>query len=242
MRLINNHKKFFLILCLSLFILTACQQNKTEGVNNEDLLSASIEVMKNVDSYVADTRVGLVDQEGVLTDQLMATITYHNSPFSYSNLQEMQASSNDAGIVDDLQLYLLVKDDVAYIYNSITGIWLDDEDDKLIGSIKELSNIFGSFESNYFIDLENVETKDNRVTIRGNTNSSAFLHNLMQAIDAEATGAFETVIDENTNFMESFHYTVDIESEGKMTKHQIDISLKSINNAPEIEIPESALY
>ncbi|KAB3532439.1 hypothetical protein F8154_11885 [Alkaliphilus pronyensis] len=235
----NNH--ILLLLALVLFTITGCQQNQIQE-SSEDILKASIEKMQAANSYVCNTTVNLIDADGE-TDRgkLTATITYHREPFSYSNLQEMQASSNDISGMENLDLSLYVKDEVAYMYNSITGFWINDDDKEFVDGIKELANILDSFSPDYFVDLEDAKMEEDKIVIEGNTNGSGFLFNLMQAIEKDATGTFQMIIDEDTNYIESFFYNVTIDSEGETSNYEIELRFEEVNNGPEVVIPESAL-
>ncbi len=231
-----------LILLVLVLILSGCQAIQKNSSDPEALLKDTLDNMKALESYESSVTVKIAPEEPEADGGSMrADIVYHKEPFQYSNLQELAMTSGDSDeSLDKIELKNYVLDGVAYMYQSITALWVNESDKELIGQVEELANIFDSFNPEDFSELRIKEDTKDKVVIAGMTKNSDFLYNLMQNFDESVSGAFEMVITKDKSYMEKLTYTPNIETEDGHVNHEIIIEAKSFNEAPEIVIPEEA--
>jgi len=232
---------FMLITILSISsILVGCIE---KNVKAEELVPQSIEVMKTLDSYLSDVQViftSELDEGGEVN--MNATITYNKEPFAYSNVQEITSTSKSPdNPLDKLILSLIVKDGVIYTNNSLTGLWLDETNSKLLKEVEDNADLFQNFNIDQFTDLEVISINKNKVTIKATANNSAFLKSLLSSFDTEISGYVEMVIDIDTKYMESFTYYPEIDGKSG-EQNRITIKTKDFNTANEVVVPKEALY
>ncbi len=232
---------FMLITILSISsILVGCVE---KNVKADELLPQSIEVMKTLDSYLSDVQVVFTSEanEGGKVN-MNAIITYNKEPFAYSNVQEITSTNKSANNpLDKLIFSLLVKDGVVYTNHSITGLWLDETDPKLVKEVEDTADLFQNFNIDQFTDLEVISINKNKATIKATANNSDFLKSLLSSFNAETSGYVEVVIDIETKYMESFTYYPEIDDKSG-EQNKITIKTKDFNNADEVVIPKEALY
>ncbi|MBU5676726.1 hypothetical protein KQI88_09865 [Alkaliphilus sp. MSJ-5] len=238
---LKNKTLFMLITILSISsILVGCVE---KNVKADELLPQSIEVMKTLDSYLSDVRVIFTSESNEGGEVNMnAIITYNKEPFAYSNVQEITSTNKSANNpLDKLILSLLAKDGVVYTNNSITGLWIDETDPKLVKEVEDNADLFQNFNIDQFTDLEVISINKNKVTIKATANNSAFLKSLLASFNTETSGYVEMVIDIETKYMESFTYYPEIDDKSG-EQNKITIKTKDFNNADEVVIPKEALY
>lgn len=231
-----------IVITLSSLILGGCIE-KNIKVDANELLPESIEITQGLDSYVSNVQVIFTSEtsEGGQIN-MDAVITYHQNPFAYSNIQEITSTSKSPdNPLDKLTLSLLVKDGVAYTNNSVTGLWIDESDPKLIKEVTDNGDLFQSFAIDQFADLEVLSVEKNKATIKASTNNSDFLKGLLNSFDTSITGDVEMIIDIETKYIESFIYYPEMDGKSK-EDNKITIKAKDFNTAPEVVIPEEALY
>lgn len=233
----------FLMLTIIVFSLAACGNQSSVGdINPNELVNESIQVMKDLKSYVANVSVEATSKETEsLLSQIKATVTYHEEPFAYSNLQEISAPvAENSTMMDQFTFYLLAKDEAVYMYNPLTGLWSEDNNPEINRTVVELANIFDSFSVENFDELTIASQDKTKITIEGNANSSSFLYNLMQSIDPTIIGSFTMVIDSETKYLESMTYLPQLDTDSDDVKQEIKITVRAFNEAPEVVIPEEA--
>lgn len=242
MNYISSKKICILIVFVLVFILSGCQGLKKDTGNPEELVKETITKMKALGSYESTVLVKIAPEEPEADGgHMKADIVFHKKPFSYSNSQELSMTSGDSNqTLDKIELKNYVVDNTAYMYQSITDIWVNDDNKDLIQQVEELANIFDSFEPQHFTDLRVKEETKDKIVVAGMTNSSAFLFNLMQNFEESVTGSFEMVINKETKYLESLLYTPNIETEDGHVNHEITIESKSFNKAPQIQVPDEA--
>ncbi len=242
MRCFSIKRTLLFILLTLILVLSGCQSIKKDSSDPEALLKDAIDNMKKLESYEASVSVKIAPEEPEADGGSMsADIVYHKAPFSYSNLQKLSMTSGDSNeTLDKIELKNYVVDGVAYMYQSITALWVNETDKDLINQVEELANIFDSFKAEDFDDLRIKEDSKDKTVVAGTTKSSNFLYNLMQNFDEKVTGAFEMVISKDNGYMEKLIYTPNIETEGGHVNHEIIIEVKSFNKAPAITVPAEA--
>lgn len=232
--------KILLIISLALvssLLLVGCIE---KNVNVNELIPESIETMKALDSYSSNVQVDFASESGKVN--MNAIITYHKEPFAYSNVQEI--TSNNQGSdspIDKLMLSIIAKDGVVYTNNSVTGLWLDETDPKLVKEVEDNGDLFQKFSSDQFTNIEVTSISKNKATITARSTNSNFLKNLLSSFDVKIIGNVEMIIDIKTNQIESFIYYPEINN-GSDKSDKITITTKDFNNATEVVVPQEALY
>lgn len=236
-----NQRKIKGLLCLLILttlLMVSCTTPQSE-IDGAALLKDSLNTMSQLNSYTTNASV---ETYGKDSDRrlalLQATITYHRSPFAYSNLQELSAVSSDPTQPDtQFVFYLYGKDQKVYLFNSVTGLWSQEDSEAVNQNVSSLADIFGSFETDEFTDVVVTQEKNGKATLEGKTSGSKFLYNLMQSFDQTLTGTFTTVIDVESKNMESFKYICPTDT----GREEIYLLMKDFNQSPEVVIPSGAL-
>jgi|GEM_PF-2846318 len=243
MRNFSTTKSLVLILFVLVLTLSGCQAIKKDSGNPEAVLKEAINNMKTLESYEAKVAVQIAPEEPAADGgHMKADIIYHKNPFSYFNGQELAMTSGDSNqTLDKIELKNYVKDGVAYMYQSITGIWAKDDSKELIKQVQDLANIFDSFEADQFTELRIKDENKDSIVIAGMTKNSEFLYNLMQNFDESVNGSFEMVVGKDKKYIESLIYTPNIETETGHVNHEINLEIKSLNKAPEVVVPTEAM-
>jgi len=228
-----------LLILTGVLLLSCSGPAPGKDLDGAALLKESIETMAQLNSYGVNASVETYGEDSDRRLALLqATITYHRSPFAYSNLQELSAVSEDATQPDtQFTFYLFAKENNVYLFNSLTGLWNRDDSEAVNQNVASLANIFGSFDSEEFQDVKITKEQDDKATLEGKTSGSAFLYNLMQSFDSGLTGTFTAVINTQTKHMESFTYICPTDT----GREEIDLMIKDFNQAAEVVIPSSAL-
>jgi len=227
------------VLSVSLILVGCIERN----VNASELLPQSIETMKALDSYISDVKVSFTSEsdEGGQVN-MNAIITYNKEPFAYSYTQEITSSSKSAdNPFDKLVFSLVAKDGVLYKNDPITGLWTDDKDPTLIKAVEDTGDFFQNFNPDQFTDLEVVSVSKNKATIKAQATNSAFIKNLINSFDTSITGDVEMIIDIETKYIESLIYYPEVNGTSGQN-NKITILTKDFNSAPEVVVPEEALY
>jgi len=173
------------ILSFSLILVGCIERN----VNAHELLPQSIATMKALDSYSSDVLVTFTSESDESNKVNMhAFITYHKDPFAYSSIQEITSTNPSSdNPFDQLALSLIVKDDVIYTSNSVTGLWLEETESKVVEEVKNSGDIFQNFNENNFSDLEVLSTDKNKTSDEyGVLISQLFEYNGLKLMDVEA--------------------------------------------------------
>jgi len=227
------------VLSVSLILVGCIERN----VKVEELLPESIETMKTLDSFVSDVKVSFKSESGEGGQVNMnALITYHKEPFAYSYTQEITSSNQSSdNPFDKLVFSLIAKDGVIYKNDPITGLWTDEQDPNMIKIVEDTGDFFQNFTTDQFTNLEVVSVSKNKATIKAQANNSVFLKSLINSFDTSITGDVEMIIDIERNYIESFIYYPEVNgTSGENNK--ITIITKDFNNAPEVVVPQEALY
>ncbi len=237
------NRKIFSILMVAVlasFALLGCSRTK---VDPNDLVLKSIDQMKALDSYTSMVYVKFnTDQQsgGHLT--MDALIDLHKEPFAYSNVQEISTGeSTPDNPFSKLVLRILLKDQMVYTHNSVTGLWIDQSEESLIQEITANGDIFKNYDATQFTNLEVASISKNKATIKGQAANSVFLKGLLSSFETEIVGNVEMTIDLETKYLESFVYYPEIDG-ASTENNKITIKTLNFNTAPEVEIPEDAVF
>lgn len=239
---LSRKRSYVFILVIIVLILTSCQAFKKADSNPEEVMKEAIENMKELNSYEASAYVKIAPEEPEADGgHMKADIVYFKEPFSYSNLQELAMTSGDSDeTLDKILLKNYVVDNKTYMFQSITNMWVSDENKDLIAQVEELANLFDSFEPEHFDDLSIKEETKDKIVVSGVTSNSKFLYNLMQNFEEGITGAFEMTIQKDQMYIEALKYTPNIETEKGHVNHEILVEAKNFNKASAIVVPEEA--
>lgn len=237
------NRKIFCILMVAIlvsFALLGCSNTKVEP---NDLILKSIDKMKALDSYTSMVYVKFnTDEQSGGHLAMDALIDLHKEPFAYSNVQEISTGeSTPDNPFSKLVLRILLKDQTVYTHNSVTGLWIDQSEESLVQEITANGDIFQNYDAAQFTDLEVASVNKNKVTIKGKATNSVFLKSLLSSFETEILGNVEMIIDLETEYLESFVYYPEID--GTSTENnKITIKTSNFNAAPEVEIPEDAVF
>lgn len=239
---LSRKSSYAFILVIIVTLLSGCQVFKKAETNPEEAVKQAIENMKELNSYEASAFVKIAPEEPQADGgHMKADIVYFRQPFSYSNLQELAMTSGDSDkALDKIILKNYVVDNKAYMFQSITNMWVSDDSKDNIAQMEKLANLFDSFEPEHFGELRIKEETKDTLVIAGVTSSSGFLYNLMQNFDKGVTGAFEMTIQKDQMYIQSLKYSPNIETEKGHVNHEILLEAKNFNKAPEIVVPEEA--